>query len=83
MEKTASSLLSERMTVATQKDAEGDVGTRGKGDNKQFIDNFSKFDIPGPTPSSEFLFLMPGAVDYFVVSHLSQPLFLFPLVCMA
>lgn len=68
MEKVANSLLSERMTVATQKDTEGAVETWEKGDNNEFIDNFSKFNIPGPTPPSEFLFLMPGTLDYFVVS---------------
>lgn len=83
MGKTANSLLSERMTVATQKDTEGAVGTQEKGDNNEFIDNFSKFNIPGPTPPPEFRFLMPGTVDYFVASHLSKPPFLFPLVCTA
>lgn len=72
----------ERQLLHRRKDTEGAVGTWEKGNNNEFIDNFSKFNILGPTPPSEFLFLMPGTMDYFAVSHLSKPPFLFPLVCM-
>lgn len=74
MEKTANKLINPRKTVATQRDTEGAVGTghkKRKGNN-EFVDDFSKFNIPESIPASDFLFLMLGTRDYFVVSHLSK-----------
>lgn len=45
-----------------------------KGRGNEFTD-FSKFSIPGPTPHSDFLLLMPGTVYYFVTSYLPKPPF--------